>query len=327
MKNVFVTGGTGCLGSTLALALLNEGSQVRILRRQNSDLRAIGDADVEHCIGDVRDPVSLQRAVKGCDTVFHTAAVISYWNKDREEMMDVNVGGTRNLVDACLQAGVEKFVHTSSVAAVGTRADGSPADEETEFHWDASTPAYRVSKHLAEHEVQRGVRHGLPAVIVNPSIIIGPRDLRMHGGQIIRDVKKKRIFYATRGGINVVYVDDVARGQILAASRGRIGERYILAGENVTMRDAFEMTADVVGGIKPMFTLPNGMVGAIASVVEMVVIFFGVRPWITRDLVKTVGANLWFSTEKARFELGYTAIPFREAVTRTYQWYRQHGFL
>lgn len=327
MNTVLVTGGTGFLGSNLAIALLNEGYNVRILRRPTSDLRAIGNAPVEHCLGDVFDPATLRRALQGCDTVFHTAAVISYWRKERERMMEVNVGGTRNIVEASLEMGVTKFVHTSSVAAIGTRDDGKPADEETEFRWDARTPGYRISKHLAEQEVLKGVKQGLPAVIVNPSIIIGPRDIHVHGGQMVRDIARKRIFYATRGGMNVVDVDDVVRGHVQAARYGRIGERYILGGENLTTREVFGITAEVVGGIRPLFTLPEGAVRFLGALFETIGDFTGVRPWVTRELVATVGKNLWFSSSKAERELGYTATPLRLAVEKTYRWYREHGFL
>ncbi|MCI0706464.1 MAG: SDR family NAD(P)-dependent oxidoreductase [Ignavibacteriae bacterium] len=211
MRNVLITGGTGFLGSNIAHALLNEGCHVRILRRPSSDLRAIDSADIEHCIGDVRDLDSIRRALKGCDTVFHTAALISYWRKERETMMDVNVRGTRNIVEASIEAGVERFVHTSSIAAIGFRTDGQPADETNTFNWDKYDVGYRISKHRAEMEIRDGVRRGLPAVMVNPSVIIGPRDIHFHGGQVLRDIARKRIFYYTEGLMNIVYVDDVVR--------------------------------------------------------------------------------------------------------------------
>jgi dihydroflavonol-4-reductase len=327
MKTVLVTGGTGFLGSNLALALLKEGTSVRILRRASSDLRAIGNAPVEHCVGDILDPPSLRRALHGCDTVFHTAALISYWRKERERMMEVNVTGTRNVVEASLEMGVTRFIHTSSVAAIGLRDDGKPADEETTFRWDPRTPGYRIAKHLAEQEVLKGVKQGLPAVIVNPSIIIGPRDLYVRGGQLIRDIARKRIFYATGGGMNVVDVDDVVRGHVEAARRGRIGERYILGGENLSTGEVFSITAEVVGGIKPLFTLPAGAVQLLGSLFESIANIVGVRPWITRELVATVGRNLWYSSTKAERDLGYTVTPLRVAVEKTYRWYREHGFL
>ncbi len=327
MKNVLVTGGTGFIGSNLALALLKEGCRVRILRRANSDLRAIGNADVEHCIGDILDPASIRRALKGCDTVFHTAAIISYWRKERPEMMEVNVTGTRNMVNACIEAGVEKFVHTSSVAAIGFRTDGKPADEDNAFNWDEYDVGYRISKHLAEQEVFRGVKLGLPAVLVNPSVVIGQRDIHVHGGQIIRDVARKRIFYYTSGGMNVVYVDDVVRAHLQAARQGRIGERYILGGENLALREIFYTVAMIAGGIKPLFKLPSVAAKTLAATVEAIGNILNVKPWVTRELLAGIGMQTLFTSEKAQRELGYRTTPFREALQKTFEWYRENGYL
>lgn len=327
MKTVLVTGGTGFIGSNLAIALLKEGCHVRILRRANSDLRAIGTADVEHCIGDILDPASIRRALQGCDTVFHTAAFISYWRKERQQLMEVNVTGTRNMVEVSLETGIEKFVHTSSIAAIGFRNDGKLINEQDEFNWHIYDVGYRISKHHAEQEVLRGVKRGLPAVIVNPSVVIGPRDIHVHGGQIVRDVARKRIFYYTDGGMNVVYVDDVVRGHLQAARQGRIGERYILGGENLTVREIFEATATITGGLKPFFRLPNVIVQSLAAFFETIGTIAHVRPWITRDLVASVGLQTWFSSEKTQRELNYTITPFHVAVQKTFAWYQENGYL
>ncbi len=327
MRNVLVTGGTGFLGSNLAHALLQEGCHVRILRRRTSDLRAIGNASVEHIIGDVRDRDSLRRAVKGCDTVFHTAAIVSYWRRERETMYEVNIEGTRNLVDVSLEAGVQRFIHTSSIAAIGFPEDGGLATESNAFNWERYDVGYRISKFRAEHEIQRGVKLGLPAVMLNPSIIIGPRDIHFHGGQIIRDVRKKRIFYFVEGGINVVFVGDVVAGHLAAAKRGGIGERYILAGENLTHKEVFTITAEIVGGIRPLFKLPLPLVRLIAASAEKIGNLLDKRPWVTRELVAGAGMTNYFSSEKAKQELGYTITPFREAVRVTYEWYRANGYL
>ncbi len=327
MNNVLVTGGTGFLGSNLAIALLNEGCNVRILRRATSHHRAIGHAPVEHCTGDVLDPASLRRALHGCDTVFHTAAVISYWRKERERMMEVNVVGTRNMVEASLEMGVRRFVHTSSVAAVGFRTDGGLVDEGTEFNWHLYDVRYRIAKYRSEQEVLRGAKLGLPAVIVNPAVVVGPRDMKFRGGQIVRDVYKKRVFYYVDGGMNVVSVDDVVRGHIAAARQGRIGERYILGGENLTHRAIFTMAAEVTGGIKPLFRLPTGCVRFVASVAEAVATLLGTRPWVTRELVAALGMTSWFDIRKAKRELAYSVTPVRAALEQTFDWYRRHGML
>jgi len=324
---VLVTGATGFLGSNLAASLVAEGHDVRILRRTSSSLSAIHDLDVEHVIGDIRDPDAVRSAVRGCDAVFHAAALVSYWKLQRAEMYDINIGGTINVVRACLKENVGKLVHTSSVAAVGYRKDGLPADESTPFNWDSYDVGYRISKFRAEQEVLKGVQAGLPAVIVNPSVIIGERDISFNGGQIVRDVFKKRIFYYIDGGISVVYVGDVVRGHLAAARIGRIGERYLLTGENLTHKQIIDTTVEVVGGWKPVFKLPFWGAKAIAAVSETVANLTGTKPWIGRELVAGLNLTCWFSCEKAVRELGHSVTPFRTAVERTFEWYRAHGML
>jgi len=327
MKNVLVTGGTGFVGSNLAVGLLKEGCNVRILRRPESDLRAIGSADVEHRLGDVRDIDSLRRAISGCDTVFHTAAVVSYWRREREKMYDVNIGGTRNVVEACLECGVAKLIHTSSVAAIGFPENGMWADETNGFNWEPYDVGYRISKHRAEQEIQKGVRLGLQAVIVNPSIVVGPGDIHFNGGQIIRDIYRKRLFFYIDGGMSIVYVGDVVRGAIAAAQRGRIGERYILCGHNLQIREVFRITAEVVGGIQPRFKVPKPVVHFVAGVAETIGNLSNRKPWLTRELVARAGTAYHFTCAKAQRELGYTVTSFRTAAEEAFGWYRQHGFL
>jgi dihydroflavonol-4-reductase len=259
--------------------------------------------------------------------VFHAAALVSYWKLQRAEMYDINIGGTINVVRACLKENVGKLVHTSSVAAVGYRKDGLPADESTPFNWDSYDVGYRISKFRAEQEVLKGVQAGLPAVIVNPSVIIGERDISFNGGQIVRDVFKKRIFYYIDGGISVVYVGDVVRGHLAAARIGRIGERYLLTGENLTHKQIIDTTVEVVGGWKPVFKLPFWGAKAIAAVSETVANLTGTKPWIGRELVAGLNLTCWFSCEKAVRELGHSVTPFRTAVERTFEWYRAHGML
>jgi dihydroflavonol-4-reductase len=327
MKNVLVTGGTGFIGSNLAIALLHNGCNVRVLRRPKSDLRAIGSADVEHRIGDVRDTDSLIRAMSGCDTVFHTAAVVSYWRRDREIMYEVNIHGTRNVVQAGLQTGIDKLVHTSSVAAIGFPETGTWADETNAFNWEPYDIGYRISKHRAEQEIYKGIAFRLPAVIVNPSIVVGPRDIHFNGGQIIRDIHKKRLFFFIEGGMNIVHVDDVVRGEIAAAYNGRIGERYILCGENLPIRDIFMVTAEVVGGIVPTVKLSRSFVNAVAFLAESIGNITNTKPWLTRELVARAGTSYYFSCAKAQRELGYTTTPFRTAIEDAFEWYRENKFL
>ena len=326
MKNVLVTGGTGCVGSNLAAALIERGYCVSILRREHSDLRAIAGIGVEHRFGDLRDLSSLQAAMRGCDTVFHTAAIVSHQKKKWELQLEVNVIGTRNIVEACVRTGIERLIHTSSVAAIGYPAGGRLATEETDFNWPQRT-GYRYSKHLAEKEVMAGVQRGLHAVMVNPSVIVGERDVHFHGGQLIRDIKKGRVPLYISGGMNVVYVGDVVRGHIQAALAGKNGERYILSGENLTHKEIFRRTAGIVGGRGPIAELPLPLLRTTARIIEGVSDILGIEPLITTDLVTNAGKLNWYSCEKAQRELDYRITPFDETIRAAYRWYRENGFL
>jgi dihydroflavonol-4-reductase len=327
MKTALVTGGTGLVGSNLVHALVKEGVRVRVLFRGESDLRGIANTEAEAVRGDVRNPEAVRQAMKGCDTVFHTAAIISHWPNDRASMNEINVRGTAVVVDAALSAHIEKFVHTSSIAAIGPSRDDAVMTETTPYDPGPFTVGYRASKHAAELVIAQGIGHGLPGVIVNPAVIMGRRDYRFHGGRIIRDVVRRRIFYAPAGGTNIVSVDDVVAGHMAAARMGRIGERYILAGENRTFREIFEIVAEETGGIAPLFTVPRPFVWAVATVTEGVAGALRTRPWVTRELVAGIGRFRRYSSEKAIRELGYTSRSLRATVRETYAWYREEGLL
>ncbi len=326
MKNVLVTGGTGFVGANLADQLLRQGCTVKILRRKNSDLRAIDGVDVEHCIGDVRDLNSVQNAVRGCDTVFHTAALVTFEKSQAAIQYEVNVTGTKNVVEASLANGVEKLIHTSSVAAIGYPPAGVLATEETPFNWKRVW-GYKYSKYMAEQEVLAGVQRGLNAVMVNPSVIIGERDIHFHGGDLIRRVRKFQVPFYIDGGMNVVYVGDVVNGHIAAAEKGRSGERYILSGENLTHKEIFRRTAKLVGGLSPIAKLPLPFLRAGAKVIEQTSKLLGIEPIVTSALVAGAGKLNWFSCEKAKRELAYIITPFDETVQRAYAWYREKNML
>ena len=327
MKDVLVTGGTGFIGSNLVAALLEEGCSVRILRRKESDTRTLHGLEVETCVGDVRDSGAVREATKGCDTVFHTAAMISYWKQERPLMEAINVLGTRHVVEACLESGVRRLIHTSSTAAVGFPGNGMIADENTRFNWEPYDIGYRNTKWAAEQEIARGVELGLDAVMVNPSVVIGPRDIHFHGGQLIRDIYRKRIFYYVQGGMSIVHVDDVVRGHLLAARLGRTGERYILCGESLSHREIISTIADVVGGIQPLFRMPSTAVTTLALISELAGTLFKTKPWVTRELFAGSGFRYDFSCKKAQTELGYSYLPFRQAVSSTFEWYKANGLL
>lgn len=329
MKNVLVTGGTGFIGSRLASLLLQHGCSVSILRRASSDTSRLEGLDVRHCIGDVRDEETLRRHVRGHDTVFHTAAVISFWKPNHARMFDINVNGTRTVVHACRMEGVSRLMHTSSIAAIGHPAEaGGTADERSTFNWNTRTNGYKESKRRAEEHVMKAVQDGeLDAVIVNPGVVIGPGDTSFNGGKILKTAARGLMLFYPEGGMNIVYVDDVARGMIAAVLQGRKGERYILGGDNVSHRDAFTAAAELTGRRPPFIPVPTGAVKIAAALFDCWGIISRREPLITTELVSGAGLFNWYSSEKAQRDLGYTITPYRDALRMTYEWYRSNRLL
>jgi dihydroflavonol-4-reductase len=326
MRQVFITGGTGCIGSNLAATLSANGVHVRTFRRPSSDTRALDGIDVEYVPGDIREPASLRAAITGFDTVFHTAALVTFAAKERFRQMQVNVEGTRNVVHACLDAGVSRLVHVSSVATIGPTIGAEPADESTPYGW-GETPGYKYSKYLAEQEVRKGIAKGLTAVFVNPTVVVGERDIHCHGSHFILAVKKGLVPLYIAGGMNVVYVGDVVRGMIAAGEKGRIGERYILGGHNMTHMDIFTRTAMIVGGRKPFARIPRLALLAVSGVLEAASSLFGTKPLLAFDLARQAGLFLYYSSAKAERELGYICSTFEEMVRAAYRWYKENGFI
>ncbi len=307
--------------------MLRQGYAVRILSRSSSNLFNVESLPVEHLIGDVRDLESLRRAMRGCDTVFHTAAMVSFWKPVRPLQYEINIGGTKNVVEACLQENVERLVHTSSIAAIGHPANGTLADETTPFNWEGVDSGYKNSKHMAENEITKGVERGLDAVMVNPAVVIGPGDIHFNGGKIIRSVKKHQALFYIKGGMNIVFVADVAAGHISAALKGRTGERYILGGENLTHKQAFQITAEVVGGIVPRMQMPISLLKLAGKFFDLAGSIMNKEPFVTSELFSGAGLCNWYSSEKAQRELSYTITPFRDAVEKTYHWYYSNHLL
>ena len=326
MQTVLVTGATGCVGSNLAIALHRAGCRVRILRRPSSRLDVLDDIPREEIVGDICDELILRRATDGCDVVYHAAALVTFARGTRGEQQRVNVLGTRAVVKACLSAGVGTLVHVSSVSAIGYPPRGSLADETTPVDRKLAR-GYKLSKILAEEEVRAGVERGLRAVIVNPSVVIGERDTRFHAGQLIRDITKGRIPFYVDGGMNIVYAGDVVRGMTSAAVRGKTGERYILAGENMTHREIFFRVAELIGGRRPMGKLPLWMLRVSGRTIESASRLIGVEPLFTADMAAVAGRYNWYSSRKAEAELGFTKTSFNETILAAYGWYREKGMV
>ncbi len=322
-----VTGGTGFIGANLVDGLTAAGHTARILRRQSSRLDALDGLSYEDAIGDLLDFDSLVPAMAGCDWVFHVAAVSDYWRQGVKWLYQVNVEGTKNVLRAAQAAGVKRFVYTSSIAALGVPPVGKVADETDDFNVSPRRFPYGHSKHLAEQEVQKAVRGGLEAVIVNPAVTIGPRDLNKISGSILIEVKRGLVRFYLPGGTNYVAVEDVVAGQIAAAERGRPGERYILGCENLPHRQVIDTIVQVTGAPRPLFTFPRWAIEPTALAVAVARRFLGNRVPANADQVRMAGAEIYFRPDKAVQELGLPQTPFRTAVERAYRWFKENDYL
>lgn len=327
---IFITGATGFVGSAVLRELLKAGHSARALVRPSSDLRNLAGLAVEIFSGDLTDPASLARGVAGCTALFHVAADYRLWVPDPRGIYESNVTGTRNIMQAAARAGVARIVYTSSVAALGLCPDGSPADEETPSSLDDMIGHYKRSKYLAEAEVRRMAREeNLPVVIVNPSTPVGPRDIKpTPTGRMVLDAACGRMPAYVDTGLNLVHVEDVASGHILAFERGRIGERYILGGANFTLKEILFEVAAITGGRPPAIRLPHSVVFPLACLAEgWAWICGGKEPRMTRVGVRLARKKMFFSTEKARRELGFQPRPAAEGLRDAVEWFRANGYL
>jgi dihydroflavonol-4-reductase len=324
-----VTGATGFLGSAVVRALLDRGEAVRVLVRPASNWRNIDGLDVEITPGDLRDPATLGNAVKGCRALYHAAADYRLWARDPGELYETNVDATRSLLLLAAEAGVERMVYTSSVATLGREPSGRPADEQTPVTIDDMTGHYKRSKFLAEESVKQLVREeGVPVVIVNPSTIIGPRDIRpTPTGRMVAEAARGKIPAFVDTGLNVVHVDDVATGHVQAFDHGRIGERYVLGGEDMMLREILAEIARLVGRAPPRIRLPRSAVLPIAYIAEFVARARGSRdePLVTVDGIKMSKSFMFFSSDKAKAAIGYAPRPAREALADAVRWLQDNG--
>lgn len=325
-----VTGATGFVGSAVVRRLLAAGHEVRVLVRPGADRRNLEGLPVEAVPGDLTDPASLAGALKGCKVLFHAAADYRLWIPNPNAMYRTNVDGTRDIMTEALSAGVERIVYTSSVATLGSAADGSPADEDTPSALNDMIGHYKRSKFLAEAEVRRLVRErGLPAVIVNPSAPVGPRDIKpTPTGRVIVDAASGRMPAYVDTGLNLVHVDDVACGHLLALERGRPGDRYILAGRNMTLKEILDEISAITGRPSPRIRLPHGVVLPFAFLSEgWARITGGAEPRATLDGVRMARKPMFVSSEKAKRELGYAPRPAENALRDAVEWFRANGYL
>ena len=323
-----VTGATGFVGAALARTLIAAGWQVRALTRAGSDPRNLRTLAVERIVGDLTDAPSLERAVAGCEAVFHAAADYRLWVPDPQTMYRANVDGTRNLLEAARRAGVQRIVYTSSVACIGLPADGSVGTEDTPVSLESMVGHYKRSKFLAERVALEAAGQGAPVVIVNPAAPVGPRDVKpTPTGQIVLDAALGRTPAYVDTGLNIVHVDDVAAGHVLAFHRGRPGERYILGGENLPLREILVEITRLAGRAPPRIRLPHGVVLPIAYLAEGFARLTGKPTRVTVDSVRMARKRMYFSSEKAARELGYRYRPAALAFADAFEWFRAEGYL
>jgi dihydroflavonol-4-reductase len=323
-----VTGGTGFIGANVVRALLRRGLEVRALIRPRSDTRNLDGLDIELVAGDLRDRHSLSVALEGCDTLYHVAAMYTLWAANPQEIYDSNVTGTVNVLEAARMAGVEKIVYTSSVATVGLPKDGRPGTEAVPLPPEDLVSHYKRSKYLAEQEVMQYAQRGVPVVIVNPSFPVGPWDVKpTPSGQIIVNFLRGKIPAYVDTGLNIVDVEDVALGHIMAAEKGRIGERYILGHANLTLPELFHLLAQVSGVKAPRLRLPYGCAYLSACVSELVARTITRKaPFVTLAGVKLARKRMFFDAAKAVRELGFPQTPAIEALSKAVHWFRVHGY-
>jgi dihydroflavonol-4-reductase len=323
-----VTGGTGFVGANVVRTLLQQGTQVRALVRPRSDLRNLDRLDVERVTGDLRDRVSLGAALKGCDTLYHVAAMYALWTPNRRDIYDTNVTGTVNLLEAAGMAGVQKIVYTSSVATIGLPKDGTPGTEEVPLRSEDMVSDYKRSKYLAEQEVLKYAQRGLPVVIVNPSFPVGPWDVKpTPSGQLIVNFLRGKLPAYVDTGLNVVDVEDVAIGHVRAAEKGRIGERYILGHVNLALPELFQLLERVSGVKAPRHRVPYGVAYCSAYVSEFVARTITHKPpFATVAGVQLSRKRMFFDASKAVRELEFPQTPAVEALSKAVEWFRRQGY-
>lgn len=313
------------MGSAVARALVARGVTVRALVRPSSPRDNIAGLDIEIVTGDIRDEPGMAAAMTGARHLFHVAADYRIWAPDPEDIVRNNIAGTRAVMKAAQQAGVSRIVYTSSVATLKPLA-GGVADETRPATPAQAVGAYKRSKTAAERLVESMVADGLPAIIVNPSTPIGPRDVKpTPTGRIVVEAANGRMPAFVESGLNLVHVDDVATGHLLAMERGQIGERYILGGEDVTLRQMLADIAALVSRKAPTIALPRRALFPLAYANEAVARVTGKDPFLTVDSLKMAGHNMYFSSARATAVLGYSARPYREALAEAIAWFRAAG--
>lgn len=327
LMKALVTGATGFVGAAVARALVRTGVEVRVLARSDSDLQNLDGLPVERSAGDLRDPASLRKAVSGCRHLYHVAAHYALWARDPSIFYDINVTGTRNLLHAAREAGVERTVYCSTIGAIGLPPGGGLGTENTPVSLAQMAGHYKRSKYLAEQEVQKLAKEGLPVVIVNPSAPVGECDVKpTPTGQVIVDFMKGRMPAYIETGMNIIDVDDVATGHLLAMEKGRQGERYILGSKNLMLREVFEILSTLTGLQAPAIKLPRAAVLPLAYLNHWLANLTGRPPRIPLEGVKMAKYKMHYDCSKAVRELGLPQNPPDVALEKAVRWFRDHKY-
>jgi dihydroflavonol-4-reductase len=321
-----VTGATGFIGSAVVRRLLSRGRAVRCYVEPGAPTSNLDGLDVELVAGDINDRGALRKALVGARSLYHLAAIYKLWLPDNSKMYEVNVEGSKTVLFAALEAGLDKVVYTSSIAAVGLPEDGSLADESTAFNFWHRANHYIRSKYLSERDALRFAGEGVPVVVVNPAFPFGERDIApTPTGRFIVEALHGRVPGYIDGGFNAVDVDDVAEGHVLAEERGRVGERYILGNHNVTYKEFYDAVTDVAGLPPIRRRLPRSAMKGGAWLLEKLGDLTGKEPFVTYDSVRYASQNVWFDCRKAQVELGMPRTPLRDTIERAIRWFRAHG--
>lgn len=319
----FLTGSTGFIGAAIVRELLREGRDVRLLVRPGSDTLNLNGLDVELWQGDLLDHGSLRQGLKGCDVLYHAAADYRLWTRNPEEMYRINVGGTEAILKAALEAGLSKVVYTSSVGTLGNPGDGTPGNEDTKVTLADMVGPYKKSKFLAERTAEQFVAKGLPLVIVNPSTPVGPRDIKpTPTGKIIVDFLKRKMPAYLDTGLNIIAVEDCARGHLLAELKGSIGRKYILGNVNLTLKDIFGLLEEITAIPAPRVRLPYMPILMAAYINEGFSRLTGREPLIPLAGVQMAAKFMFFDSTRAVKELGLPQTPVKEALARAVEWFR-----
>ena len=325
----FVTGATGFLGSHVARVLAEQGADLRLLVRSTSNLRNLEGLKAETASGDLRDATSIEKAMSGCDTVFHVAADYRLWVRDSGEMYRSNVDGTRAILEAARKNGVRRVVHTSSVATIGFTGNGHPADEDSPVSLVDMIGHYKRSKFMAEQIALEAGRSGMHVVTVNPTTPVGEQDVKpTPTGRIVLDFLKRKFPAYVETGLNLVDVRECARGHVAALEKGKSGERYILGGENLTLKQILDKLAKITGLPSPTVKLPYVFAFA-AGVVDEAIIgrLLHREPRATVDTVRMGKKKMFASSDKAERELGWKIVPVEDALRRAVDWFRANGYV